>query len=135
MTEEVKSANADEEEIKRDSKGRVKKGHSLNPRGRPSGTKSKLNEARLVNIANKYGPYAAEQIIKIADIEFEKGNANTALKGYIKVFEEFAKMVNAQKAAELKEAGKKLTDDSDDEDEKSNDFKPVEFSPNMTVNA
>lgn len=105
--------------------GTFRKGVSGNPNGRRKGSTGKLNETRLVNIANKYGPYAAEQIIKIADAEMKKGNSNTALKGYITVFSEFAKMVNAQKSAELRAAGKKLVDD-DEED--SNDIAPVVFS-------
>lgn len=131
MTDEIKSVDTDEEEIKRDSKGRVKKGYSLNAKGRPKGTTSKLNENRLTNLLNKHGVEALTEIMRLAQIEAAKGNSATAIKAYAVVFDKYVQSVHKQQAADLKAATAKLVDDSEEDD--SPDIQPVEFK--MSVNA
>lgn len=94
--------------------GTFRKGISGNPAGRPKGTTSKLSEARLTAILNKYGAFSAEKIIEIANAEMKKGNANTALKGYALVFNQYVTAVQKQVAQDLKEATAKLVDDDED---------------------
>lgn len=131
MSDEIKSTDVDEEEIKRDSKGRIKKGYSLNAKGRPKGTTSKLNENRLTNLLNKHGVEALTEIMRLAQIEAAKGNSATAIKAYAVVFDKYVQSVHKQQAADLKAATAKLVDDSEEDD--SPDIQPVEFK--VSVNA
>lgn len=131
----VDSVDEIEEEVpkvRRRKDGTFRKGVSGNKTGRPRGAKSKLSEARLTTLLNKYGAYAAEKIVEIADKEFTKGNMSSAMKGYAIVFDKYFTAVQKQQTQEAKEleaATKKLVEDDEDE---TPVYQAVEFKTSVS---
>jgi|JI71714BRNA_FD_contig_21_4136101_length_1922_multi_11_in_0_out_0_2 hypothetical protein len=75
---------------KRDNKGRIKKGSvSLNPNGRPKGTKAKLTMNVLENAMNKHGLEAIETVATIMKNAMAKDDTSTALKAGMWIGKEY----------------------------------------------
>jgi hypothetical protein len=140
MTDEVKlddDGEIIEAEIKRTPKGRFVRGApSPNPAGRrgKSGKASsnKLNKAKQVAALNKYGLSALDAIMRIAKDAEKKGEANTALKGYTFVADQWSKALISQERMqfELKKLNKALQDEQKDNDDSSEELNEVILSFN-----
>lgn len=73
---------AKKEEDIRNPDGTIKKGHSLNLKGRPRGTKNSASKAKLENLADKFGTLAFKEIYNMGKDAQEKGDLVTAFKCY-----------------------------------------------------
>ncbi len=82
---------------RRNPDGTIKKGHSLNLRGRPKGSgkgnKHKHAKASLETLLMSSGPAAIRAIKKMADEEMAKGNINHAFKCYVFIADKYYQLV------------------------------------------
>lgn len=82
---------------RRNPDGTIKKGHSLNLRGRPKGsgkgTKHRHSKATLETMLMSTGPAALRAIKKMADEQLAKGNVNHAFKCYVFIADKYYQLV------------------------------------------
>lgn len=72
---------AKKEDIRNDD-GTIKKGFSLNPKGRPRNSKNQASKQKLDNLADKYGSLALKKIFEMGEAALAKGDTNTAYRCY-----------------------------------------------------
>lgn len=109
---------AKKEEDIRNPDGTIKKGHSLNLKGRPRGTKNSASKALLENLAHKYGTASFKEIYNMGKDAQEKGDLVTAFKCYSFVSGQFVTITLHNDRMEMQKSSKKpeeLTDEESDE--------------------
>lgn len=73
---------AKKEENIRNEDGTIKKGFSLNPKGRPRNSKNQVSKQKMDNLADKYGSMAFKELFLMGKDAQEKGDNALAYKCY-----------------------------------------------------
>lgn len=85
-----------EKDPRRNADGTIRKGYSLNTKGRPKGTtgnKHKASKANLENMLLKEGLASMKAIKAMADKAAESGDLTTAFKCYVFVADKYYQLV------------------------------------------
>lgn len=91
--------------VKRRKDGTVAKGsRSLNPKGRPVGSKSKINANKLINFLNTNGIYSLNRLVEIGKTLETKGELVQAARVFMFVAQQAITLMNKQMGMELQEA-------------------------------
>lgn len=112
-----------ENENIRDEKGRIKKGHSLNLKGRPKnskGSKHKYAKSTLENKLNKMGPEAFDEIMAIGREARASGDIGTALRCFMYVGGKQYEMIVHNDRIEIQEL-KRIQKEKDSEQEQDDE--------------
>lgn len=117
--------------VERDEKGRFKRGAaSPNPRGRRVGSKGKHKASKMTleNMLFKAGPDALKKIMTMANEALAKGDATTAFKCLVFISGKYYELVVHNEKISIQE--KQLKEkESNEEEESSNGYTTVEFTP------
>lgn len=118
--------------VERDEKGRFKRGAaSPNPRGRRKGSKGKHLHSKqtLENMLFKAGPDALKKIMQMANEALAKGDATTAFKCLVFISGKYYELVVHNEKISIQEKQLKDKEKDTEEEESSNGYTTVEFTP------
>lgn len=129
MSEEIIDNVSDDTSPKRDQKGRFV--GSGNLRGRPRGTKGKQKHSKvtLENMLFKFGPDALKKIMTMANEALVKGDATTAFKCLVFISGKYYELVVHNEKISIQEKQLKDKEKDNEEEESSNGYTTVEFTP------
>jgi hypothetical protein len=127
MSEESIDNVSNDTAPKRDTKGRFT--GSGNLRGRPKGSKAKHKHSKttLENLLFKYGADSIKKIMTMANEALAKGDTTTAFKCLVFISGKYYELVVHNEKISIQE--KQLKDKEVDEDDSSNNYTTVEFTP------
>lgn len=126
------SETEDKKIIERDDKGRFKKGsESPNRKGRPVGSrgKHKFSKQTLENMLFKFGPDALKKIMTMANEALVKGDTTTAFKCLVFISGKYYELVVHNEKISIQEKQLKDKEKDTEEEESSNGYTTVEFTP------
>lgn len=129
MSEEIIDNVSDDTSPKRDQKGRfVSSGNKF---GRPKGSKGKHKHSRqtLENLLFKFGPDALKKIMTMANEALAKGDATTAFKCLVFISGKYYELVVHNEKISIQEKQLKDKEKDNEEEESSNGYTTVEFTP------
>ena len=128
MSEEIIDNVSDDTSPKRDTKGRFI--GSGNKAGRPKGSKAKHKHSKvtLENLLFKYGADSIKKIMAMANEALVKGDTTTAFKCLVFISGKYYELVVHNEKISIQE--KQLKEkESNEEEESSNGYTTVEFTP------
>lgn len=129
MSEEIIDNVSDDTSPKRDQKGRfVSSGNKF---GRPKGSKGKHKHSKqtLENMLFKAGPDALKKIMTMANEALVKGDATTAFKCLVFISGKYYELVVHNEKISIQEKQLKEKEKDTEEDDSSNGYTTVEFTP------
>jgi hypothetical protein len=114
-------------EIKRDEKGRPVKGQSLNPSGRPRGSKGKHSKAKLESMLSLAGPQSLKKLQELATTLEERGDVGAAIKIHVYLSGKWFELLIHNEKVELQRAKQSDVDDMADTQEETYEGVVVKF--------